>query len=84
MGGRASLIEKVFGVFFLGAFITWVIPNLHPSNFFGVSLVLMGITVISFALGKFLSGESDRIMLVVIAGVVILEALIFTLTPLGL
>lgn len=83
MGARASLIEKLVAVFLLGGFIVYVVPLWKPSSFIATSLLIMGITVISFALGKFLSGESDKIMLVVIALVIIAEALLFTISPLA-
>ena len=84
MTNRAKIIEKLVSVFLLGAFIVFVIPVWHPTSFIATTLLLFGITIIAYATGKFLSGDSDKIMLVVIALVVTAEALLFTLNPGGI
>lgn len=63
------------------AFFTVVlVPHWEPT-FFSLVIIFLGISVISWSLGRFLSGEGDWPTLVPALFTVVALVLLFTLTP---
>ena len=83
MPTRASAIEKLVFFLLLGGYVVYIVPYFKPANVISSFFFLGGLGIIAWAAGKFLSGDSDRIMLIVIAMVIVAEALLFVVNPGG-
>lgn len=83
MGGRATVIEKMAGGLMLAFYIFYVLPYWHPASVISTFLLVVSLGIIAWALARFLAGDSDKIMLVVIGLVIFADAILFILNPGG-
>ena len=83
MGNRASLIQKLISILLTSAFIfIVVIPGLAKHlSFFAVAVVVASIMIISWGLGRLLSGENEWPILIPLVIVIIADAVLFYLIP---
>jgi hypothetical protein len=83
MPTRASAIEKLVFYLLLSGYIYYLAFVWRPASVLATTFFIAGLAIIAWAAGKFLSGDSDRIMLIVIALVIVAEALLFVVNPGG-
>jgi hypothetical protein len=83
MVSRSNFISKLVSVLLTSAFIYVVIQPgmLQKLSFFATVILVSSIMVISWSMGKFLSGEHDWQVLIPLALVVLADVAVFTLIP---
>jgi hypothetical protein len=68
----------------LSAFVVWVLPAWHPANFLANAVLFGSLGGIGYFLSKFLAGDEDKIMLVLMGAIVIFDSYLFIANPGGL
>ena len=77
---RSRLIGMLLSAVIMAFFTVFLLPQWEPS-FFSLMIIFLGVSVISWSIGRFLSGESEWPSLLPALLVVAALLLLFTVSP---